>query len=252
MRRQLSILTLILICFFCSLGCSTVDERVPSGPVARFGTAPMIDGIFDEGEWDDAGIIQAGEYQQFRIKHDSTNLYFAMIGDGGNLFFDKGKELHVLHASAQLGSAIYAKSDDSILSLTQPYSYSLWGVQDQPLDTIHDRMAGYLAENGWVGSIGGNKAESEFAISFDWLGVAFGSDRFVEIPGIYVNSGCLVGPDEIEEFLKLSLEERKRQYPTLYWPGPPVPNDSLCSGYCPETISLDSTGWGTIWIDLEE
>jgi hypothetical protein len=78
-----------------------------------------------------------------------------------------------------------------------------------------------------------------------------GARRFVEIPSIYVFSGRHFTPEEIEELSALSLEERKEQYPTLYWPVLPVPNDSLNSGYCPETIRFDPRGWGKIWIDLQ-
>jgi hypothetical protein len=247
-KVQLSILSSILVCF---LGCSEVPEDEPSGPIARFGSTPTIDGVFEDGEWDDAGVVQAGKNQQFRLKHDSTNLYFAVVGDGGNLWFNKESGLHVLHASAQLGSAAYKKSDTSDdQSLYKAFVGQLYGLQDKSATVINERIAGYLAENDWVGSIGGNKAQTEFAVSFDWLGVTIGSERFVEIPSIYIYSGRHFSPEEIEELMALSLEERKEQYPTLYWPAPPVPNDSLNSGYCPETIRIDPTNWGKIWIDL--
>ncbi len=248
MTTQLSVLTMILVCFW---GCSSVPEVEPSGPVARFGTSPTIDGVFDDGEWDDAEIVQAGKYQQFRIKHDSTNLYYALIGDGGNLYFNKDNGMQVLHASAQLGSAEYTKSDTSTAqSLDKAFVPQLYGLQNESATNVNERMAGYLVENGWVGSIGGNKAQTEFAVSFDWLGVTLGSERFVETPSQYVYSGRHFAPEEIEDLLALSLEERKEQYPTLYWPEEPAPNDSLNAGYCPETISFDPTNWGKIWIDL--
>lgn len=247
MKRKLSILSLALICF---LECSSVPEVEPSGPIARLGTTPTIDGVFEDGEWDDAEIVQAGEYQQFRLKHDGTNLYFAVVGDGGNLWFNKDKGLQVLHASAQLGSVEYTKSDTSTQLLDKALVGQLFGLQNKSATEINESIAGYLAENGWVGSIGGNKAQTEFAVSFDWLGVTIGSGRFVEIPSIYIYSGRQFSPVEIEELMELSLEARKKQYPTLYWPVLPVPNDSLNSGYSPETISFDPTDWGKIWIDL--
>ena len=248
MKRQLSLLSLILVCF---LGCPAVPEDEPSGPIAKSGTTPTIDGVFEVGEWDDAVIVKAGKHQQFRLKHDGTNLYFALIGDGGNLFFDKDTGLHVLHASAQLCWAEYIKSDDSVQSLAKPYVGQLFGLQNKPVDTINNLINGYLTENGWVASIGGNQAESEFAVSFDWLGVTTGLGRIVDIPGIYITSGRHFSPEEIEELMKLSLEERKVQFPTLYWPSEPVPNDSLCAGYCPEKIRCAPTGWGKIWLDLQ-
>ena len=249
MKMQLLLLSLILICF---LGCSPVPEGEPSGPISRFGSTPTIDGVFAEGEWDDAVVVQAGEYQQFRLKHDSTNLYFALVGDGGNLWFNKDPGLQVLHSSAQLASAEYTKSDSSTLLLHKAFQGQLFGLQNEPATDINKKITAYLAQNGWVGSMGGNKAQTEFAVSFNCLGVSIGSKRFVEIPPLYIYSGRHFTPEEVEKLglRKLSLEERKKQYPTLYWPVLPVPNDSLNTGYSPKTISFDPSEWGKIWIDL--
>ncbi len=101
----MSLLPLILsLTFACLLDYSFALAAETSRSIARFGTSPTIDGVFEDGEWDDAETVQAGQYQQFRLKHDGTNLYFAVVGDGGNLWFNKDRGLRVLHASAQLGS----------------------------------------------------------------------------------------------------------------------------------------------------
>jgi hypothetical protein len=248
MKMQLLILSLIPVFF---LGCSPVHRDNPPGPIARFGSKPTIDGVFEDGEWDDAEVVQAGQYQQFKIKHDYTNLYFAFAGDGGNIWFNKDKGLQIIHASAQLCCAEYVKSDtSSVQFLDKAYEGQLYGLQNEPATHINKKITGYLKENGWVGSLGGNRTQTEFAVSFDCLGLTFGTRRFAETPRLFICSGCLISPEEIEEFLELSLEEREQQYPTLYWPALPVPNDSLNSGYCPKTISIDPTEWGRIWIDL--
>lgn len=252
MKIKLLVLSLILLCFFC---CSSVSEVEPSGPIARFGSTPTIDGVFEDGEWDDAEVVQAGEYQQFRIKHDGTNLYFALIGSGGDLWFNKDTGLHILHSSGQLGSAEYIKSDSSVQSLDKPFDYQLRDLQNKTATEIQEELAAYLAENGWVASIAhlGNKRQTEFAVSFDWLGVTDGSKQFVKISSIYVYSGMIFSPGdpEIEKLLSLPLEERKAKYPTLYWPTENEPNDAVGSGRSPETLNLDSASWGTIWIDLD-
>jgi|GEM_PF-1899426 len=256
MKMRLLILGLVLVYF---LGCASNHEVEPPGPIARFGSAPTIDGVFEEGEWDDAEVVQAGEYQRFRIKHDGKNLYFALVGGGGDLWFNKDAGLHILHSSSQLGSAEYIKSDSSVQSLSKPFDYRLWGLQNRSVAEIQEELAGYLAENGWVASIAalGNIRETEFAVSFDWLGVTDGSERFVKIPGIYVFSGLLVTRDDpkaekfIEKFKAMSPEERKAKYPTLYWPSENMPNSAVGSGRSLETLSLNSTSWGAIWIDLE-
>ena len=251
MKVKLLGLSLILLWF---LSCSPAPEVEPSGPIARYGSTPTIDGVFEDGEWDDAEVVQAGEFQQFRIKHDGTNLYFALVGGGGDLWFNKDKGLHILHSSGQLGSAEYIKSDSSIQTLDKPFDYQLQDLQNKSATEIREELAAYLAENGWVASIAqlGNKRQTEFAVSFDWLGVTDGSKRFVEIPSIYIYSGMIFSPGdpEIEKLLAMPLEERKKKYATLYWPTENEPNDKVGSGRSPETLSLDSTSWGTIWIDL--
>jgi hypothetical protein len=247
MKMQSIILSLILICFF---GCSSNPRDEQSGPIAKFGSTPTIDGVFEEGEWGDAEIVQAGKYQQFRLKHDNTNLYFAFVGDGGDLWFNKDKGLYILHASAQLTSVKYTKSNTSSWSLDSMFAKQLYGLQNKSPIDYKKGIHAFLAENGWVGSIGGNKAQTEFAVSFDWLGVTMGLERFIEIPSIYIYSGRLLSLEEIEELMVLSENERKEKYPTLYWPVLPVPNDSVSSGYYPEMIRLDPTDWGKIWIDF--
>ena len=251
MKTRLFIVSLILVCF---LACSPAREAEPSGPVARLGSTPTIDGVFGDGEWDDAEVVQAGEYQRFRIKHDGTNLYFALVGCGGDLWFNKDAGLQILHSSAQLGSAEYVMSDSMVLSLDKPFDYKLAGLENKSAAEIQEELAGYLAENGWAASIHqlGDKRQTEFAVSFDWLGVTGGSKRYVKIPSVYVFSGMLFTPGdpEIEKLQAMSLEERKANYPTLYWPTENKPSDAVGKGRSFETIRLDSTKFGNIWIDL--
>lgn len=255
MKIQTLILMLIIVCV---TGCSPAPEVKPSGPIAGFGSAPTIDGVFEDGEWDDAEVVQAGELQQFRIKHDGTNLYFAFVGGGGDLWFNKDTGLHILHSSAQIGSAEYIKSDGSDQSLDTPFDYKLWGLKKKSGPEIQAELTAYLNENGWVASIAplGNLRQTEFAVSFDWLGVKKGSERYVKIPDIYVFSGMIISRDDpeglelMEKFMALSVEERKAKYPTLYWPSENLPHETVGRGNSPETLSCDSTSWGTIWLDI--
>lgn len=253
MKRLLTMLGSVFVVF---VGCSTDNEEAPSGPVAGFGTAPIIDGVFDIGEWDDAEIVPVGENQQFRIKHDSTNLYIALNAGGGNLWFDKDDGLQVLHWSAQLGSAQYTRLDSSIQTLNKPFAYELWGLQEESPDVINETLTGYLAENGWVSNIApmGPKMQSEFAISFDWLGVTMGSKRFVAMPGIHISGGLMLSRDdpEAEAIMAMPVDERKKKYPSLFWPEGSGPDNPLNRGACPDTIRYDPADFGKIWIDLEK
>jgi hypothetical protein len=251
MIRTLSIVSLFL---FCLSGCSSIREVEPPGPIARMGSTPIIDGVFQPGEWDDAGIVRVGAIEQFKMKHDGVNLYLAVKAGGGNLWFDTDRGLRVLHWSAQLGSAEYMKSDTLTQSLDKPFDFELWGLQDESPAVIQETLAGYLAENGWAANTAsmGNLMQSELAVSFDWLGVTAGSGRFFEIPGVRIAAGPMIsrGDPRGEELMKRPREEIDRLYPPVSWPAESGLENSLFMRGCPETISVDPEDFGEIWIDL--
>jgi hypothetical protein len=232
-----------------------VREAEPSGPIASFGSTPVIDGVFDPGEWDDAEIVRSDTIEQFRIKHDGTHLYFGIKAGGGDLLFNTDEGMRVIHWSAQLGSAEYAKIDTLTQSLDKPFAFELWGLHNEPPDVIRDTLARYLAENGWAANTAsvGNLMESELAISFEWLGVNAESAGFVEIPSVRLGAGLIASRDDprLEEFLAMSVEERTRLYPTVAWPTAFPPRDSISMGRgLPDTICVDHADFGEIWIDL--
>ena len=253
MKRCISIASSFLVCFS---GYSATPEVQPSGPIARLGSTPIIDGVFDSGEWDDAEIVRAGTIEQFRIKHDGVNLYFAVKAGGGNIVFNTDAGVRVLHWSAQLGSAEYVKSDTLTQSLDKPFAFELWGLQDESPAVIHETLAAYLAEHGWAGNTAsmGNLMQSELVVSFDWLGVNTGSGRFVEIPSVRIGAGLMIsrGDPRAEELMALSREEMESLYPSVSWPAESVPNDSIGMGGLPDTIRMDPADFGKIWIDLRK
>ena len=252
MIRHISIVYLFLSCFS---ACSSTREVEPSGPIARLGSTPIIDGVFDSGEWDDAEIVRAGTIEQFRIKHDGVNLYFAVKAGGGDLRFNTDAGLRVLHWSAQLGSAEYIKSDTLTQSLDKPFAFELWGLQDESPAVIRETLAGYLADNGWAANTAsmGNLMQSELVVSFDWLGVNIGPEQFVELPSVRIGGGLMIsrGDPREDELMALSRDEIKRLYPSVVWPAESVPNDSIGMGVCPDTIRIDPADYGKIWIDLQ-
>jgi hypothetical protein len=241
----------LLVCFW---ACSPAREVEPSGPIARLGSTPIIDGVFDSGEWDDAEIVRAGTIEQFRIKHDGVNLYFAVKAGGGDLLFNTDTGIRVLHWSAQLGSAEYGKSETSTQTLDKPFAYELWGLQDESPAVIRETLARHLSENGWAANTAsmGNLMQSELVVSFDWLGVNVGPGRFVELPSVRVNGGLMIarGDPREDELMALSREEMKRLYPPVVWPAESAPNGSSGAGL-PDTITIDPADFGRIWIDLQ-
>lgn len=250
MIKRLLIQSLFMVCFW---ACSSGQKTEPNGPIAGFGSTPTIDGVFEDGEWDDAEVVHTGKNQQFRLKHDHVNLYLALDAGGGNLWFDKEDGLHVLHWSSQLGSATYKKTDSLMHVLDKPFNHRLWKLQDEPPDVIRKTLIAYLEEEGWTANIAplGPKMQSEFAISFEWLGIKPGSEQYIQIPGIHICGGLMLtrSDPEFEKIMDMTLDERKKQYPSLFWPESPE-NHPLNGGPCPDTIQLDPVDFGIIWIDL--
>lgn len=253
MIRRISTVYLFLVCLS---ACSSEREVEPSGPVARLGSTPIIDGVFDSGEWDDAEIVRAGTIEQFRMKHDGVNLYFAVKAGGGELWFNTDAGLRVLHWSAQLGCAEYVKSDSLTQSLDKPFAFELWGLHDESPAVIHETLAGYLAEHGWAANTAsmGNLMQSELVVSFDWLGVTVGPGRFVELPSVRIGGGLMIarGDPREDELMALPREEMERLYPSVAWPAESVPGDSMSLRCCPDTIRIDPADFGRIWIDLQK
>jgi hypothetical protein len=251
MKRRLAMSFPLLLCI---LACSSPPEGEPTGLIARLGSTPTIDGVFESGEWDDTEIVRADTVEQFRIKHDGANLYFAVRAGGGDIVFNTDTGVRVLHWSAQLGSAEYVKSGAATQVLDRPFAFELWGLQNESPAVIQETLAEYLARNGWAGNIAsmGNLMESELAISFDWLGVDTGSGRFVEIPSVRIGGGLMIarGDPREKQLLELSREEMRTLYPPVSWPAGPPPSDSIGMGGLPDTIRVDAADYGRIYIDL--
>jgi hypothetical protein len=251
MIRSLPIVLLIL---YGVLACSSMREIESTGLIARFGSTPTVDGIFDPGEWNDAEIVRVDTIEQFRIKHNGVNLYFAVKAGGGNLLFNTDAGVRVLHWSAQLGSAEYVKSDSLTQLLDKPFAFELWGLQNESPSVIQEALAGYLVKNGWAANTAsmGNLMQSELVVSLDWLGVHPKSGRFVEIPSVHICGGLMIarGDPRAEELLTLSREEMKELYPSVSWPAQSPASDSLCMGDLPDTLHIDAADYGKIWIDL--
>ena len=49
----------------------------------------------------------------------------------------------------------------------------------------------------------------------------------------------------------MSVEERKKRYPSFFWPEGSGETDPMNAGRCPDTIHVDPADFGQIWIDTE-
>jgi hypothetical protein len=210
--------------------------------------------VFEPGEWDDAETVRAGTVEQFRIKHDGAYLYFAVNVSGGDFVINTQSGVRVLHLSAQLGSAEYAKIDAQTQSLDKPFDHELWGLQDEPPEIIRETLARYLAEHGWVATSSRRSLmQSEWAISFAWLGVDAEREQLVEIPNLRIRGGLMMSRDDprTEELLAMSREELESLYPSVSWPTESPPSDSIgMGGGLPDSIRIDPADFGRIWVDL--
>lgn len=236
-----------LVVFLISLlftSCSKINKPEYT---AEFGSTPTVNGIFADGEWDDANIIKIDSMKSIRLKHDNENIYFALDGDGGNIYFLRENKMTVLHASFSLGWTDYIKQESSSWSCVSKYEWELYKLQDSAQNIIDQTILKYGDENGWSGSLipMGNKYQTEFAVSFKWLGIDQNSKSdYTPLPKILICSFMNMPRDECE-IKGITLEMLKTN-----WPITAAPIDSLNRGYCPESISLDTSHWGEIFIRL--
>ena len=75
----------------------------------------------------------------------------------------------------------------------------------------------------------------------------------MEIPSLRIGAGLMITRDDPrgEELLSLSRDELEKRYPSVRWPSTSTPGDSIGGGL-PDTIHVDETDYGSIWIDLEK
>lgn len=75
--------------------------------------APVIDGTIVAEEWKSATRVELTNGGHALLQHDGTFLYVAITGPRtgiASLCMPSGKEVHVLHASAALGTAVFKNS----------------------------------------------------------------------------------------------------------------------------------------------
>jgi len=179
------------------------------------------------------------------LKHDNQNFYLATNGHGGNIYVAKEGNVFVLHASASLGWSEFSSTSPGSWTLERGYEWELFGLQEGTDAEIRDGMLGYLAERGWVASLGnmGDEGSSEFAISFEWLNLAADtpSAEYVKLPRIMFSSHS-----------HLPGSERTGPELDFRWPENAVAIDSVDRGHSLESIEPDMSKWGEVYISPEQ
>ena len=154
----------ILICFVAASSVQASDPlHVPLGSV------PILDGTLAPDEWADASSIPLNPDSTLFLKHAEGFLYLAVrattMGVPSPLIVRDG-EVVVLHASAALGTAIYAQEDESWV-LRQPF---VWQCRSRSFsEAAKAERAQFLEAEGWLGTIGylGTPTMFEYQIRLD-------------------------------------------------------------------------------------
>ncbi len=146
----------------------TMDQSTVSVPQ---GSAPTIDGTISPGEWKDAtSEIFADGSELLLLKNDGY-LFLGIRADTtdmivGNIFFNQGEEVKILHSSAALGTAIYQKEAD-IWQQIKPFEWCCRGTSnnssDQAARETFFQQEGWLSINSKVGTL--NELEYQIEIS---------------------------------------------------------------------------------------
>ena len=108
MRSIARLLPVLLACVG-ALGLLASPTTVPHG------TPPILDGTLSPNEWSDALAIDVTAQARIFLKHADGYLFLGIqattMGVGSPLVV-VGEEIRVLHASAALGTAIYAREGE--------------------------------------------------------------------------------------------------------------------------------------------
>jgi len=136
--------------------------RVPKG------NSITLDGKLSAEEWKGALKQELKGGGEVWLMHDGNQLLVGLRAPAegwGHLYLTLGKQVHVLHASAALGKAVYQPDE---AGLWQPVQSFKWELRDQTQsnDALVTRAA-YLEANGWIASTNrmGTPCELEFKVS---------------------------------------------------------------------------------------
>lgn len=169
MKSSICVAVFVVVCLVPTVCLAEGATLVPSGSV------PRLDGTLAEGEWDDALRIPLNDTAYILLKHSDGFLYLGIqataMGVGSPLIV-RDNEVLALHASAALGTAIYAR-EDSTWTLRQDF---VWQCRSTGFSTnAQNERARFLEENRWLGTIGylGEPTQCEYQIAWGSEPLAF-------------------------------------------------------------------------------
>jgi hypothetical protein len=163
-----------VILFTLLLALSSAAKDKSSDPTleVKFGSTPVLDGKVGDEEWDDAVKITMSNGKAAYLKHDNDTLYVAFEGGKllGSVCVAVNDEVHVLHSSGSLGTAVYKRTGDG-----RKWKLSKgFGAWSRCLDSM-------WKSSGWKASFQG-KEILEYAVSFKLLGLDRAGDEKLKAP----------------------------------------------------------------------
>jgi hypothetical protein len=124
------------------------------------GNSPTIEGTMTLGEWYDAAVESFADGSLLFLMKNGEFLYLGIQAKepgtiAGNVFIQRGDEIHILHSSAALGTAIYQKSGTG-WQLTQDFTWCCRNTSNSAsAQTERDEFLqaeDWLAANGRMGT----------------------------------------------------------------------------------------------------
>jgi len=113
---------------------------------------PVIDGTISPGEWDRARVEHFADWSELLLMHADGALYLGIRSVTeemivANVFLDLGEEIAILHTSAALGTARYARGADA-WHLTQDFDWCCRSTLETP--AAQAARDAFLQSDGWT------------------------------------------------------------------------------------------------------
>ncbi|MFN0241542.1 MAG: hypothetical protein ACKVWV_01490 [Planctomycetota bacterium] len=141
------------------------------------GAAIDLDGKIGDEEWKGALRLPLEGGGALFVRHDAKNVYVGLRGERqgwAHVYVKRGDEVVVRHASASLGTAIYAKSEGGKWQPKQgfPAAGGEWALRETTLTPeVRALREKFLAREGWVATNNNmGKTEIELVLARKDLG----------------------------------------------------------------------------------
>jgi hypothetical protein len=176
------------------------------------GEAPAIDGVIEPEEWAEAAAVEMSDGATAYFLDNDETLYVGVAGRtrrAVNVVIASGANVSILHSSAALGSALYARSG-SAWELVHGFDWCCRRLADES-----EREA-LFADEGWYANIGytGDPGVVEYAIAIPWqdASLAISSVRSESYQGFWPANMSSEAQDQL-----VGVPPQEREYNLDEW-----------------------------------